>query len=268
MAGRNAHYWAGKEERAKLAKEHVDYMYNEYILQTRNSARETKVYDSRIDKFTRLSRPKNNFQTVVKDTTDGALFKLVQAEAGKVALLNFASYKNPGGGFLQGSSAQEESLCMVSNLYNIISGFGQYYEYNNHHLNKGLYTDRALYSPNVIFIDPSSGDIHKCDVITCAAPNKSLIRYGNFDETENAAALTERIRFLRDICITEKVNTVILGAWGCGVFMQNPGMVATLLFKKFDNTGVNCIYAIPDDKNYNTFLAVLNYLREKGEINS
>lgn len=259
MLGRNAQYWVTKVERAKLAQQHIDYMYNNYISETLESVKNTRVYDSRIDKFKDNSKSEYNIQGVIKDTTTGALFRLNRDLSGKVALLNFASYKNPGGKFLEGSSAQEESLCMASNLYNILSSFGEYYEYNNHNLNNGLYTDRALYTPDVIFINPINNTLHMCDVITCAAPNRSLLRYGRFTDADNYAALKSRIKFLKNICDKEKVNTIILGAWGCGVFMQQPEIVSLLLYNTFNNTGINCIYAIPDDKNYNVFLSTINY---------
>ena len=253
-----AHYWTDKENRSKLARQHTDYMYNNYISETIESAKNTRVYDSRIDKFKDNSKSEYNTQGVIKDTTTGVLFRLNRNLSGKVALLNFASYKNPGGKFLEGSSAQEESLCMVSNLYNILSSFGEYYGYNNHNLNNGLYTDRALYTPDVIFINPMNNTLHLCDVITCAAPNRSLLRYGRFTEENNYIALKSRIEFLRNVCVKEQVDTVILGAWGCGVFMQRAEVVSQLLFETFRNTRVNCIYAVPDDKNYNIFLSTYN----------
>lgn len=69
----------------------------------------------------------------------------------KIALLNFADYLSPGGRYLQGATAQEEILCHQSNLYQIISNFNKYYEWNNQHINYHLYRNRAIYSPNVVF---------------------------------------------------------------------------------------------------------------------
>ena len=50
---------------------------------------------------------------------------------GKTAVLNFASYKEPGGGFMAGSQAQEESFCHESFLYNVLRQFQYYYDWNN-----------------------------------------------------------------------------------------------------------------------------------------
>lgn len=65
---------------------------------------------------------------------------------GKTCVLNFASFKNPGGGFLKGTVAQEEYLCQNSTLYNVLSRFTSYYEKNR------LSTNDALYSPGIVVL--------------------------------------------------------------------------------------------------------------------
>lgn len=75
------------------------------------------------------------------------------AEVGedRVGVLNFASAKNPGGGFLGGAQAQEESLARSSSLYitltqaRITSGFYNYHR----HGERGVYSHRMIYSPRV-----------------------------------------------------------------------------------------------------------------------
>ena len=72
--------------------------------------------------------------------------------AGRTAVLNFASYKEPGGKFIDGSRAQEECLCAESYLYNVLKRFQHYYDWNKHrHLDLAMYRNRALYTPNVVF---------------------------------------------------------------------------------------------------------------------
>jgi uncharacterized protein (TIGR02452 family) len=104
----------------------------------------------------------------------------------------------------------------------------EFYEWNNQHLNKGLYLNRAIYSPDIIF--ERDGEMMKCDVITCASPNWSAASY-RCSAGENEKALEERIRLVLEIARDNKVNTLILGAFGCGVFQQNPEVVARLFHK-------------------------------------
>ena len=172
----------------------------------------------------------------------------------KTAVLNFASYRHPGGGFLNGSMAQEEAICHASFLYNILREFTDYYEWNEAHYNMGLYMNRALYSPDVFFFGDNENRV-TADVITCAAPNRSmLLKDGRFSEEENEAALRDRIRFIRDICDSESVDVLISGAFGCGVFAQKPEEVARLFKDCFSDTEVKkVIFAVPPDRNHPPF---------------
>ena len=114
---------------------------------------------------------------IVPLTSDAAI--QVYANQGlKTALLNFASFCNPGGSVSRHKGrvhiAQEESVCIASTLFKSIGNekFKEDYEYNIKHTNKGLYEDWAIYSPNIVFpnyIDKKTYRI--CDVITCAAPD-------------------------------------------------------------------------------------------------
>lgn len=177
---------------------------------------------------------------IVVDRMDSA--KSVFAHnSGKTAVLNFASYKNPGGKFFEGSVAQEECLCHASNLYNVLSECGHYYDWNKKHNNKALYTDRAIYLKDIVFIDESvcvygtDPTVLKADVITCAAPNYYAAgKYANVSNDENEEALAQRIKFVLDVAEDNGVETLILGAFGCGVFGQD-AMVVAKYFKKYLN---------------------------------
>lgn len=155
----------------------------------------------------------------------------VDSEEG-VAVLNFASYNNPGGGFMRGCMAQEEALCWSGTLYNVLQKYEDtYYARNTAKKNRGLYTDTALFN-QWVWVGKK-----RVSVITCAAPNKSLLyRYGSFSEEQNSAALKSRVKYVLDVAEDRNVDVLFLGAWGCGVFKQNPHEVAGL-FKKYLETG-------------------------------
>ena len=175
---------------------------------------------------------------------------------GNITLLNFASFKHPGGGFIGGAMAQEEALCHESFLYNVLSTFEDYYDYNNKNKHKGLYENAAIYSPDVVF--EHDGKAKKINVITCAAPNNSLgVRYHAFTPEENSKALESRINFVRDIAEQKGCDTLILGAFGCGVFRQDPKETAELFKKAFEKSDIkNIVYAIPKGKNLDKFSEV------------
>ena len=241
------YYWNEKDKRAEKARIHTAEMARKYPDQIKRCVTRTVTYSD----VNAYGLGGIATQTVIQDTTDGALFALHQ-KGEKIALLNFASYHNPGGKFIEGSSAQEESLCHSSFLYNVLSEKKEYYEWNNAHKNKGLYTNRALYTTDVVF--ELNRETRTADVLTCAAPNRSvMLQYGNFTEDENLKALKSRVEFVKNICVDRGVQVMILGAWGCGVFKQDPETVAELFKTAFANTGMDVIYAVPDQKTFNVF---------------
>jgi len=149
-------------------------------------------------------------------------------------------------------------LCHESNLYNILSQFQDgFYKPNLKCLNRSLYQNKALYSKDVLFLHNQQE--LKCDVITCAAPNyKAAHRFKGVQSQENFITLESRIKFVIDIAEEQQVETLILGAFGCGVFGQDPKEVSQLFKKYLNKTKYirNVIYAIPNsnrDSNYAIF---------------
>ena len=167
------------------------------------------------------------------DTTLCAARRLYEAHGpNRVALLNFASARNPGGGFLSGSQAQEESLARASALYAAISRMTEYYEVNRRH-RSALYTDHMIYSPRVpVFRDD---DDHLIDepwcvsMITAPAVNAGAVRS---NEPENRSRIPEvmgrRIEYVLALAAHHGHDALVLGAWGCGVFANEPREVARL----------------------------------------
>ena len=235
---------------AEKAKEHVTQMEQVYAEQMEKAAAESVIYGGpdRAPVHCQGGRCDQVFLGI-----DSVSAAIRNEGKGKVAILNFADYVKPGGLFLRGSHAQEESLCMESDLFGILQSdaLSSYYEYNKKNRNHELYTDRAIYTPGVIFV--RDGREHQFDVITCAAPNKSAAgRYHHVKTEENHECMQERIRFLRDVAEDQKVDVLIAGAWGCGVFGQPPTLVSRWFKIAFLRSGVKkVVYAVPVPKGEN-----------------
>lgn len=275
-----------KEENAKDARIHSVYMEEMYkdsiqysgcnsrvyrlsdqecrllpLYQSMSYKPQTKFWVNRLTTADMVDRLTTNVVDYIKDNNPISDKNQFNSNA-KIAVLNFASYKNPGGMFLQGSSAQEESLCHRSTLYNVLSEyFPLEYRYNNANLNKGLYEHFAIYSPSILFDEK-----YLVNVLTCPAPNKTpCIRYKAFTLKENSDYLYDRIKFMKFICEREEVNALIAGAWGCGVFKQDPMEVAEYFVKIFAHSNLSLvIFSIPDTTKANTFYREIQ--RQKGEF--
>ena len=243
-----------KQERAIKARAHYEDIKTRLAANTKLSIERTYVYSP--DSFTQheSGNQKPAFTLTDMDSVS-CLFNL--SDNGRTAILNYASYKSPGGFFLEGSPAQEEALCHESNLYPILLAFdGTYYAWNRLRLNKALYLNRALYSPSVVF--ERNDKQKKADVITCAAPNfRTAHRYQSVSKSENDRVLENRIHFMYQIAEENGVENLVAEAWGCGVFMQDPYTVATLLIGAARNYNIpNIYFAIPDrnSQNFRAFL--------------
>jgi uncharacterized protein (TIGR02452 family) len=167
---------------------------------------------------------------VVNDTTLAAARQLVEAGFNPVAL-NFASARNPGGGFLNGARAQEESLCRSSALYWCINGNAMY----RHHaaLQGGMYTNYAIYSPAVpVFKDDAGDELdapYLCAFVTAPAVNAGALR--DNERGRVRGEMEDRIEKVLHIMAGHGHDAAVLGAWGCGVFKNDPELIAELFAK-------------------------------------
>ncbi|WP_431243333.1 TIGR02452 family protein [Flavobacterium sp. P21] len=113
----------------------------------------------------------NKFETEIVTKNCSTIEAIIQEESGKICVLNFASAKNPGGGFLGGASAQEESLARSSNLYETQIKDKAMYDFNRNQ-SSFLYSDYMIYSSEVLFWNDDNGDYFEkpfiVDVITAA----------------------------------------------------------------------------------------------------
>jgi uncharacterized protein (TIGR02452 family) len=168
---------------------------------------------------------------VLNETTLHAARRLVEAEPGtRVLALNFASARHPGGGFLQGSQAQEESLARASGLYACITQFRAMYEANAHSPSL-LYTDHMIYSPDVpVFRDDDDAlleQFYPVSFVTAPAVNVGAQRRNDPDRLrEVEPVMLARMEKVLSLAVVHGHDVLVLGAWGCGVFANDPEQVA------------------------------------------
>lgn len=147
-----------------------------------------------------------------------------------VAVLNFASARNPGGGYLNGAQAQEEALCRASALYACLLGARAFYDHHRSHRDP-FYTDRVIHSPAVpVFRDDRGGllpEPYVAGFLTAAAPNAGVVRRTAPERADELpAALAVRAERVLETAAAHGYRRLVLGAWGCGVFQNDPAQVA------------------------------------------
>jgi len=150
----------------------------------------------------------------------------------KIGVLNFASARNPGGGFLKGAQSQEESLARSSALYKSLLKCPDYYNFHRSY-HSLLYTDRMIYSPSCPVFKNDDGTLlekpYLVDFITSPAPNAGMILK---NQPQDAGKIQEVLKIrgskLLSLAAYRGCDALILGAWGCGVFQNEPSMVAQM----------------------------------------
>jgi uncharacterized protein (TIGR02452 family) len=193
---------------------------------------------------------------VTSETTLAAAARLTLEEGRTdVVCLNFASAKNPGGGFLGGSQAQEESLARATGLYPCIAQMQEMYEYNRKQ-RSCLYSDHMIYSPEVPVIrddvDRLLDQYYTTSFITAPAVNAGVVRERNeATDEEIRLVMKQRIRYVLEVAATQGHRTIVLGAFGCGVFRNEPAQVAAyfndvLVDEGYKNYFDHIVFAIYD----------------------
>lgn len=206
-----------------------------------------KLY--RPDDTLELSPPAGSLPivTVSGRKTFEAAKRLIDEDPSRhVAVLNFASATNPGGGVFRGSSAQEENLCRCSTLYPTLDQQRFWDGYYHFHRERGdvRYSDACIYTPDVVVFKRDAefpelmpeSDWFKVDVITCAAPNLRHAPSNSYnphagtwrpvDDEELYRIHVSRGRRICEVAAANGADALVLGAFGCGAFRNDPRVVA------------------------------------------
>ena len=196
---------------------------------------------------------------VMNETTlEGARRLHQSGEYARIGVLNFASAKNAGGGFLGGSQAQEESLARSSAIYASLQECPQYYDYHRRQNKSLLYSDHMIYSPQCPVFRLDNGELldepYKVDFITSPAPNRgALARNQPGALVQLADVFSGRIHAMLKLAAEQRCDALVLGAWGCGVFGNQPQTVASWFADQLSGEGefAHCFrhvsFSIPED---------------------
>lgn len=217
-------------------------------------------------------------------TTSGKVSGPQGRRAHAVGVLNFASARNPGGGFKTGARAQEESIARSSTLYpSLTCSIGQQF-YDYHHSitdkgkNTGYYSHAIIYSPSVLVFRNDAGTWvrpFEIDILTSPAVNAGVVRqkrqqaidrdqtitYSEADmETRIYETMKERMARVLYLFETQGVKNLVLGSFGTGAFKNKVGMVidiwAELLLgegSRFGKSFDRVVFGVIDNETFVKF---------------
>lgn len=161
----------------------------------------------------------------------------------KCLVMNFANPYRPGGGVRNGAKAQEEDLCRRSSLLFSLESeeAEEYYRYNKEHSEKDFFGNE--YGTNSLIITPivsvikNKQYVHEREcaqvaVLTVAAP---IIRNKLFLDDSYFDLMYERIQSVLYCAAHYGYTHLVLGAWGCGAFKNDPETVSEIFKDVIEN---------------------------------
>jgi uncharacterized protein (TIGR02452 family) len=191
------------------------------------------------------------------------------------AILNLASRISPCGGYHKGTSAQEECLSQMSTLSQSLYAFGSPRYKHIRESGVPLVPDvypmdinfGGIYSPCVTFFRHNADSYYalrdetfNCSIVTVASlSNREKNSFTNderfyFDDMgyltdEGQKIEGNKIRTIFRIALENGHDSMVLGAFGCGVFRLPPEQVAKLFYdilneSEFKNRFKKIVFAI------------------------
>ena len=279
-----------REKRRRIAHETLRIQQQGFYLTSSGKRVDIAAAQKASEKKSRLITPNEGQELVGRLTPLGVqsntAYKVINASTVKVvideaksnykvAALNFASARSPGGGFLSGAMAQEEAIAASSGLYSTQLLHGTYYE-KNRRTKSMMYTDHAIYSPDVVFFRDETNNLLEnpitCSILTLPAVNMGQVKAKGEDISTAKQTMKNRMRLAIAILAHERNHTIILGAYGCGVFGNDPNDVAEwwyeILCDEKCGSYFHCIlFAVLDmqgGRNISAFEKVFKNLCESG----
>lgn len=232
-----------RDARREAAHAHIAYTRREFVRETMDAVADKKRYRKGCPTPPALPR----FDSTEIVVADMDSVSALLAEKGHKAVLDFASYHHPGGGYEDGAWAQEEALCSESNLYDVLDAlYDEYYLPHKKTHRGGLYTADALYLRDIVF--ERDGKQEPCDVVVAAAPNAKAARGNGIGDEDIISEMVSRVHSIMNAAAENGAEVLVAGAFGCGVFDNDPHDVATAFRDWIDaNPGVfrRVVFGIP-----------------------
>ncbi len=183
---------------------------------------------------------------VANETTFVAAGRLTEGGSEPLAL-NFANGVTPGGGFLGGARAQEEVLCRSSALFHTLVDDPMYEAHRQRGDDES--SDWAILSPRVPVFRVDNGreldEPWPLSFITCAAPYAPVV-----GQPASGDLLERRIHRVLSIARAHGYTSLVLGAWGCGAFENDPARTArdfrSALEGEFAGAFAEVVFAVTD----------------------
>lgn len=214
-----------KQERQAEAKKHLGLVKGVFASDIAKSIETAQLYEDGDGRELELPEPR--FESTDITVEWGALANAIAHAKGKVCVVDPASYRMPGGNYLSGGWGTEEQICAESTLFPVLEGLrADYHDANRHSTHGGLNSDRALYLTGIAFTTGGVMKMH--DVLVCAPPNRNFALQNHRSEAECDLDLGHRIETIMRIAAVQQADTLVLGAFGCGFFGNDPEQVAGL----------------------------------------
>lgn len=209
---------------------------------------------------------------VLNETALTSAKRLTESSYQNIVCLNFASGRSPGGGFLNGSLAQEESLARSSALYPCIAQMKEMYDYNKR-VGTCLYSDYMIYSPSVPVFRSDKGILlskpYNCSFISAPAVNAKVVKEREKQNVSQIySVMRNRVEKILTLALIHYADALILGAFGCGVFDNSPSDIVKIfqdfLLKdeRFKNKFKHIVFSVldtrPNKELFNTFRYAFN----------
>lgn len=255
---------ADRQERARQAARHTGLMKNVYGADIDATIQSAAIYEDGDGR--ELAVPEPAFESTHTTVTTDFASKALYGTQGKAVIIDAGAFNHPAGNYETGAFGPEQTLCADSDLYPVLCGLKESYYEKNHGWESGqLFSDRALYLKDVVF--SSNGEPRRADVVVIAAPNRTHALENHRSPEGCDQALEFRIEAALRVASQGGAETLIMGAFGCGVLGNSDEKVTGLVKTWLDaHPGVfkTVVFAVPRG-SYRAFEAVFGHDEPKVE---